>query len=86
MKLLNHIYDPASRPPNALESSMRLMCAGNEKEIELVRKKLFEAGIASETRRHPVAQRLGVNGIELWVKNERDFFHASRLYTNLQQK
>lgn len=62
------------------------MCAGNEKEIELVRKELFKAGIASETRRHPIAQALGVGGVELWVQNERDFFHASRLCTGLKQK
>jgi hypothetical protein len=64
---------------------MRLLCGGNEKEIGLVRKKLLDAGIASETRRHPIAESLGVSGIELWVHNERDFFNASRLYTGIQQ-
>jgi hypothetical protein len=62
------------------------MCGGSEKEIELVRKKLFEAGITSETRRHPMAASLGVSGLELWVQNERDLFNASRLYTRLQQE
>jgi hypothetical protein len=61
------------------------MCAGNENEIGLVRSKLLEAGIASETRRHPIAEALGVNGLELWVQNERDFFNASTLYNHLQQ-
>jgi hypothetical protein len=62
------------------------MCAGHEKEIELVKKELFKAGIASETRRHPIAEALGVSGVELWVKNEQDFSNASRLYTRLQGK
>jgi len=61
------------------------MCAGNEREIGLIREKLLEAGIASETRRHPIAESLGVNGIELWVQNERDFFNASKVYTGLQR-
>ena len=84
MKLLSR-FDNAQRQPDS-RSPMRLMCAGNEKEIEAVRKRLFEAGIVSETRRHPIAQSLGVGGLELWVQNERDFFQASRLYTSLQQK
>jgi hypothetical protein len=85
MKLLNSRYAPTSQL-NASRPSMRLMCGGSEKEIELVRKKLFEAGITSETRRHPMAASLGVSGLELWVQNERDLFNASRLYTRLQQE
>src|SRR5262245_4921917 len=86
MNLLNSRYDQAPGQPNASDSSIRFMCAGNEKEIELVREKLFEAGIASETRRHPMAETFGVSGLELWVENEQDFFNASTLYARLQQK
>jgi hypothetical protein len=86
MKLLNNSYDQAHGQPDASHSGVRFMCAGNEAEIELVRQKLFEAGIPSETRRHPLAEAFGVNGLELWVENERDFFNASRLYNLLQKK
>ena len=85
MNSLTRSYDQAEPGPDASHLCMRLMCAGNEKEIGLVRSKLLEAGIASETRRHPIAESLGVNGIELWVQNEQDFFNASKLYNHLQQ-
>ncbi|HSU54513.1 MAG TPA: hypothetical protein VLT36_10665 [Candidatus Dormibacteraeota bacterium] len=65
---------------------MRLMCAGHEEEIELVKKELVKAGIVSETRPHPMAEALGVNGLELWVRNEQDFSNASRLYTHVLGK
>src|SRR5262245_33133171 len=86
MKLLNGRYEQAQLEPNAAHLPMRLMCAGHEKEIELVRNELFKAGIPSETRRHPIAEALGVGGLELWVQNEQDFFKASRVYNRLHGK
>ncbi len=56
------------------------MCSQNLNEVEVVRNELLKAGIASETRPHPVAAAMGVSGMELWVQNERDFFDASKLY------
>jgi hypothetical protein len=86
MKLLNRRFDQSQLQPGAAKLPMRLMCAGHEEEIELVKKELFKAGIAAETRRHPIAEALGASGVELWVQNEQDFSHASRLYTSLQGK
>ena len=86
MKLLNRRYDQSQLQPNAASLPMRLMCAGHEEEIELVKKELFKAGIAAETRRHPIAEALGASGVELWVQNEEDFSNASRLYSRLQGK
>jgi hypothetical protein len=86
MKLLNRRYDQAQLQPNVAHLPMRLMCAGHETEMELVRKELSEAGIASETRRHPLAESLGVQGVELWVQNEQDFSEVSRLCPSLQGK
>src|SRR6476660_889486 len=63
-----------------------LVCAGHETEIVLVKNELFQAGIASEMRRHPMAEALGVNGVELWVRNKEDLSNASRLYNLLQLK
>ncbi len=60
------------------------MCSGNQNEVEKVKNELLKAGIASETRRHPIAEAMGVSGLELWVQNERDFFDASKLYARLQ--
>lgn len=58
-----------------------LFSASDCKEVKLVRKKLFEAGIRCEVRRNPVAQ--GVFGIppypELWVNDESDILKALRL-------
>jgi hypothetical protein len=85
MNSLTRSDNQAELGPDASHLCMRLMCAGNEREIGLIRQKLLEAGIASETRRHPIAEALGVNGIELWVQNEQDFFNASKLYNHLQQ-
>jgi DNA repair exonuclease SbcCD ATPase subunit len=84
MNSLTRSYNQAELGPDASHLCMRLMCAGNEREIGLIRQKLLEAGIASETRRHPIAESLGVNSIELWVQNEQDFFNASKLYSHLQ--
>src|SRR5206468_2834128 len=73
---------PANAPTPHL--CMRLMCSQNRNEVEAVKKELLKAGIPSETRPHPVAEALGVNGLELWIQNERDFFDASKLYARLQ--
>src|SRR5215469_11872036 len=86
MNWISRRYDQSELQPNGAHSSMRLMCAGHEQEIELVKKELIKAGIASETRRHPIAEALGVNGLELWVQNEQDFASASRLCVHLQGK
>src|SRR5574341_545459 len=63
---------------------MRLMCSQNQAEVEAVRDELSRAGIVTETRSNPVADALGVSGVELWVQDERDFFDASRLYAQIQ--
>ena len=65
---------------------MRLMCSQNQAEVESVRSELLKAGINVEVRNHPLAERLGVRGIELWVPQERDFVQASRLYEKLQER
>jgi hypothetical protein len=62
------------------------MCSQDQHEVEAVRNELVKAGIPVETRPHPIAQALGVSGLELWVQNERDFFNASKLYARLQDR
>ncbi len=81
MKFFSRRCDPAQLQPTSL--CLRLMASGNESEVEEVRKELLNAGIASEKRRHPVAEAFGVSGAELWVQNERDFFNASQLYARM---
>jgi hypothetical protein len=63
---------------------MRLMSSQNRDEVEVVKNELQKAGIASETRCNPVAKSLGVNGVELWVADGRDFPKASRLYAQIR--
>jgi hypothetical protein len=65
---------------------MRLMCSQNVDEVEKVKNELLRAGIAAATRRHPVAEELGVRGMELWVQDERDFFNAARLFARIQDR
>jgi hypothetical protein len=60
------------------------MCSQNVDEVEAVRKTLLRAGIAAETRTHPVAEELGMKGVELWVQDERDFFNAAKLFERMQ--
>jgi hypothetical protein len=86
MNWISRRNDQSELHSNAAQSSMRLMCAGHETEIELVKKELFKAGISSEMRRHPIAEGLGVDGVELWVHNEQDFSTATGLFTRLQSK
>jgi hypothetical protein len=64
---------------------MKLMCSQNQDEVEVVKNELRKAGIAAETRYHPLAEALGVKGVELWVQHERDFFNASKLYARIQE-
>ena len=87
MKLFHRQCDQAQPHSNATDPSLclRLMASGNEKEVEVVRKELLKAGIASEKRRHPVAEGFGVSHVELWVQNEQDFFNASQVYARIQQ-
>ena len=63
---------------------MRLMCSQSRAEIEAVKDELTKAGIATETRNNPMAEALGVNGLELWVQDERDFFNAANLFARMQ--
>ncbi len=60
------------------------MCSQNAAEIESVKTELFKAGVKSETRNNPVAQSLGIDGIELWVPDERDFFTAASVFARMQ--
>ena len=86
MKFFNRKSDQAQLQPNTSAPSLclRLMTSGNENEVEEVRKELLKAGIASEKRRHPIAEAFGVSGVELWIQNERDFFSASQLYARME--
>ena len=58
-----------------------LFSTSDQGEVQLVSKKLFEAGIRCEVRQNPVAQ--GVFGTpsfpELWVKEDGDILKALRL-------
>jgi hypothetical protein len=65
---------------------MRVMCSRDRAEIEAVKKEFFKAGIVLETRNNPVAEALGISGIELWVMDERYFFAASKLYAEIAQR
>jgi len=65
---------------------MRLMCSQNQDEVDLVKNELLKAGIPSETRSHPIAEALGVRGVELWVQDERNFFDAAKLYERMQDR
>jgi len=64
--------------------SMRLVCSQDPAEIEAVSNALCKAGIVAETRNNPVAEALGISGVELWVMDERDFFNASTLYAEMR--
>lgn len=63
---------------------MRLMCSQDQTELDTVINELSKAGIAAETRNHPIAEALGVPGKEVWVPNERDFYNAAKLLARLQ--
>ncbi len=65
---------------------MRLMCSQNEAEVQAVRRELLKAGVRAETRNHPLAESLGVRGIELWVQDERDFYTAANVFARMQAK
>jgi chromosome segregation ATPase len=84
MKTVNWNYDQVREQPIESHLCMRLMCSKNENEVEGVKTELLKAGIPSETRRHPIAEALGVSGVELWVENEQDFHDASEIYARLQ--
>ena len=55
-------------------------------EIEALKNEFFMAGIVAEIRNNPVAEALGISGVELWVQDERDFFTASKLYAEMQDR
>ncbi|MGD0258198.1 MAG: DUF2007 domain-containing protein [Verrucomicrobiota bacterium] len=61
-----------------------LFSASDREQVQVVRKKLFEAGIRCEVRQNPVAQ--GVFGIpsypELWVNEDGDILKALKLLGN----
>lgn len=63
---------------------MRLMCSQDQAEVDALRAELSKAGIVSEMRNHPVAEALGVSGVELWVQDERDFYDAANLFARMQ--
>jgi len=58
-----------------------LFSASDREQVQVVRKKLFQAGIRCEVRQNPVAQ--GVFGVpaypELWVNDDGDILKALRL-------
>ncbi len=62
------------------------MCSPDPAEIEAVKGEFFKAGILAETRNNPVAEALGIGGVELWVMDEQDFFTASKLYADLRAR
>ncbi len=70
--------------PSAPFLCMRLMCSQNQAEVEAVKKELLKTGIKSEMRNHPMAEALGVTGIELWIQDEQDFFNAANVFARMQ--
>jgi len=60
------------------------MCSRDSAEIEALRNEFLKAGIAVATRNNPVAESLGISGVELWVTHERDFFTASKLFAEMR--
>ena len=70
--------------PSASFLCMRLMCSQNKAEVEAVKKELLKAGIESETRKHSLAESFGVNAVELWVQDERNFFDAANVIARMQ--
>jgi hypothetical protein len=70
--------------PSASFLCMRLMCSQNKAEVEAVKKELLNAGIGSETRKHALAESFGINALELWVQDERNFFDASNVMARMQ--
>ena len=61
-----------------------LFSASTLDQVELVRKKLFEAGIRCEIRQNRVAQCVfGIPSFpELWVNNDGDILNALKLLGN----
>jgi DNA repair exonuclease SbcCD ATPase subunit len=64
----------------------RLMCSTDRNEIEFVKKELYRSGILTEIRINPLAAALRVTRLELWLRDERDFLLASKLYRKLQER
>ena len=65
---------------------MRLMCSQYQSEVEMIKAELLKAGIPSETRPNPVAEALGLRGLELWVQNEQDLYRASKVYARFKDR
>jgi len=62
------------------------MCSRDPAEVEALQNEFFKAGIAVATRSNPVAESLGIRAVELWVRDERDFFTASKLYAEMRDR
>jgi chromosome segregation ATPase len=62
------------------------MCSERQEEVAAVKSELFKAGIRAEIRQNPVAAALQITRLELWVENEKDYFAAHKLYTNMQAR
>lgn len=60
------------------------MSSPDPDEVERIKNELSKAGIATETRRHAMAEAFGVPGLELWVQDERDFSTASSILGAIQ--
>jgi hypothetical protein len=60
------------------------MFSRNQDEVEVVKNELLKAGISSEIRREPMSEAMGVNAVELWVPDPRNFFNASKFYGRLK--
>ena len=86
MNALTHFQNRAEERVDKLRASsgMRLMCSRDPAEIEALRNELLKAGIAVATRNNPVAESLGISGVELWVTHERDIFTASKLFAEMR--
>ena len=86
MNALTHSQDRAEKRVDkpTVSSGMRLMCSRDPAEIEALRGEFLKAGIAVATRNNPVAESLGISGVELWVTHERDFFTASKLFAEVR--
>lgn len=65
---------------------LRLMCSKERNQVEFVKEELLRAGIPAEIRSNPLAAALRVTRLEVWLRDERDFMVASKLYLKLQAR
>ncbi len=62
------------------------MCSKDRKEVEAVKSELFRNGIRAEIRNNALADALRVTRVELWLQDERDYYEASKVYAEFQER